>query len=312
MKNSKVLITGGMGFIGSNIAMALYQDNEVLILDDLSSGRVENVRDLVNNNGIEFIKGSITDLALLNKAFEGVDYVFHMAAVPSVMESISDPQMTNAINLTGTMNVLLACRDNNVKKVVYASSAAVYGDTDTVPINETLPINPQSPYGAQKLASEHYLRVFYQVYGLATTTLRFFNVYGPNQDPKSQYSPVIPKFISRVMQDVPPTIFGDGNQTRDFIFVKDIVKANLLAAESPVSNGMTLNIACGNETSVNDLADIIIRMMGKELKPDYAPKRDGEINRSFADISLAKDILDFTPEYSLEKGLKATIDHFTQ
>jgi UDP-glucose 4-epimerase len=312
MKNSIVLITGGLGFIGSNLANALYEDNEVMILDDMSSGRIENVRELMDNESIELIEGSISDLELLNRVLEGVDYVFHLAAIPSVMESISSPQMTNSVNLTGTMNVLLASKDNNVKKVVYASSAAVYGDTDLVPLTESVPTRPESPYGAQKLASEHYLRVFYQVYGLATTTLRYFNVFGPNQDPNSEYSPVIPKFISLVQNNAPPTIFGDGKQTRDFIFVNDIVKANLLAAESPKSDGMTLNIACGKETSINDLAEMIIKMMGKDLQPEYASKREGEINRSYADTSLAKQLLDFSPEYSLENGLEATIEHFTK
>lgn len=310
MQNSKILITGGLGFIGSNLAKALYEENELLILDDLSSGRMENISSLDDQENVKIVRGSITDFGLLNGILEGVDYVFHLAAIPSVIESITDPQMTNSVNLTGTMNVLLASKENQVKKVVYASSAAVYGNTDSVPISEDAPTRPESPYGAQKLASEHYLRVFYQVYGLATTTLRYFNVYGPNQDPKSQYSPVIPKFISIILKNRPPTIFGDGNQTRDFVFVKDIVKANILAAQSSLSNGRTINIAGGNEISINDLAENIITMTGKDLEAVHAQKRDGEIIRSFADITLAEQILDYKPGYSLNEGLKETMKHF--
>lgn len=310
MKNAKIVITGGAGFIGSNIANALYERNEVIILDDVSSGRMQNIQTLKDNQYIEFIKGSVTDFELLRRIIKCVDYVFHLAAIPSVMKSISDPELTNSVNLNGTINVLEASKENNVKKVVYASSAAVYGNTDIVPIKENSKTQPESPYGAQKLGGEHYLRIYYEVYGLATTSLRYFNVYGPKQDPSSQYSPVIPKFISAISKDSPPTIYGNGDQTRDFIYVEDVVQANLLAAESAKSNGKTINIACGKETSINDLADSIIHLMGKEIKPIYAPERKGEIIRSFADISCAKQVLGFEPVFSMEKGLLATIEHF--
>jgi UDP-glucose 4-epimerase len=310
MKNKKIVITGGAGFIGSNLANAIYENNEVIILDDVSTGRMQNIQELATNQDIEFIKGSVADLDLLRKIFKGVDYVFHLAAIPSVIQSISDPQLTNSVNLNGTINVLMAAKENQVKKVVYASSAAVYGNTDIIPIQEKNQTMPESPYGTQKLGGEHYLRVFYEVYGLATTSLRYFNVFGPKQDPSSHYSPVIPKFITAISKDSQPTIFGDGNQTRDFIYVEDVVQANLLAAENASSNGMTINIACGKETSINDLAETVIRLMGKEILPIHAPERKGEIIRSLADISLAKQVFGFEPVFSVEKGLLATIDHF--
>jgi UDP-glucose 4-epimerase len=312
MKNSKIAITGGAGFIGSNLAKALYEDNEVVVIDDLSTGRMKNIHDLVKGEFITHKNESITNLDLLNSAFEGVDMVFHLAAIPSVQQSISEPALTNEINLKGTLNVLLASKENDVKKVVYASSAAVYGNLETVPLKEDMPKIPESPYGAQKLGGEHYLRVFYEVYGLATTSLRFFNVFGQNQDPSSQYSPVIPKFIEALAQNKPPTIYGDGNQTRDFIYVEDVVSACILASESSPSNGKVLNIAGGVETSINDLAEFLSREMAKEIEPVHTEERKGEIRRSYADISLAKEIMNFKCEFSLTSGLNRTIDHFTK
>jgi UDP-glucose 4-epimerase len=312
MKNAKIVVTGGLGFIGSNLANALYENNEVVILDDISTGRMQNIQELIDNQHVEFIKGSVTDFELLIKILKGVDYVFHLAAIPSVIQSISQPQLTNSVNLDGSVNVLVASKENQVKKVIFASSAAVYGNTEIIPIKEDNQTHPESPYGAQKLGGEHYLRVFYEVYGLATTSLRYFNVFGPNQDPGSQYSGVIPKFISAISRNSKPTIYGDGNQTRDFIYVGDVIQANLLAAEISKSNGKTVNIACGMQTSINDLAETIINLMGKKIEPVHAPQRKGEIFRSFADISFAQQILGFKPSFSLEKGLSVTIEHFTE
>ncbi len=310
MKNKRIVITGGAGFIGSNLTTALCENNEVVILDDISTGKLENIDSLVRKELVTLVKGSITDIELLKRTFEGAEYVFHLAAIPSVAKSIENPVLTTEVNLTGTLNVLIASGEKEVKKVVNTSSASVYGNITTVPLTEEMPTYPESPYGAQKLGGEHYCRVFYEVYDIPTTSLRCFNIYGPNQDPGSEYSPVIPKFIFDITKNSPPTIFGDGNQSRDFIFVEDIVRANILAAENSASDGKIINIACGNETSINDLASKIIELLGKDMEPKHAEEREGEIRRSIADISLAKKLLNFKPKFSLEEGLKITIEHF--
>jgi UDP-glucose 4-epimerase len=311
MRNKRIVITGGAGFIGSNLASAICEDNEVVILDDISTGKLKNIHDLIKSGSISLVKGDITDLELLKKNFEGAEYIFHLAAIPSVIKSVENPELTTEINLTGTMKVLIASLEKKVKKVVNISSASVYGNIKTVPLTEDMLPYPESPYGAQKLGGEHYCRVFNEIYGIATTSLRCFNIYGPNQDPGSEYSPVIPKFISDVNENVPPTIFGDGNQTRDFIFVKDVVSALILAAENNVSDGRIINIACGKETTINDLASKIIILMGKEIEPIHAKAREGEIRRSFADVTMAKKFLNFEPKFCLEEGLKVTIEHFS-
>ena len=311
MKGKKVVITGGAGFIGSNLAAALYKHNKVVVVDDLSSGRKENMA-YSKNDRISFIKADISRLESLKSIMEGVDYVFHLAAIPSVLQSISNPHLTNDVNVNGTMNVLVASKENGVKKVVFTSSAAVYGNIESVPITEDMHAAPNSPYGVQKLGAEHYCRVFYEVYGLATTSLRLFNVFGPNQDPSSQYSAVIPKFIMSLKKNTPPTIYGDGNQTRDFIFVEDVVSACILAAGNTRSNGMSINIAGGRETTVNDLASMISEKMDKSIEPVHSEAKKGEIRRSFADISLADSILGFSPKFSLDGGLDITVDHFNK
>ena len=310
MKNKRIVITGGAGFIGSNLATALCKDNEVVILDDISTGKSQNIDRLVKSELVTLVKGDITDIELLKRTFEGTEYVFHLAAIASVAESIENPDLTTEVNLTGTMNVLIASKDKGVKKVVNTSSASVYGNLSTVPLTEDMQTYPESPYGAQKLGGEQYCRVFYEVYGIPSTSLRCFNVYGPNQDPGSEYSAVIPKFISDITKNIPPTIFGDGNQTRDFIFVEDVVQANILVAENSASDGKVINIACGKETSINDLASKIIELIGKDMRPIHAEEREGDIRRSIADISLAKKLLSFKPKFTLEDGLKITIEHF--
>ncbi len=311
MKNKRIVITGGAGFIGSNLATALCEDNEVVILDDISTGKSENIDRLMKNELVTLVKGSITDFELLKRTFEGAEYVFHLAAIASVAKSVENPDLTTEVNLTGTINVLITSKDKGVKKVVNISSASVYGNLSTVPLTEDMKTYPESPYGAQKLGGEHYCRVFYEVYGIPSTSLRCFNdVYGPNQDPGSEYSAVIPKFISVITKNTPPTIFGDGNQTRDFIFVEDVVQANILAAENSTSDGKIINIACGKETSINDLASKIIKLIGKDMEPIHAEEREGDIRRSIADISLAKKLLSFKPKFSLEDGLKITIEYF--
>jgi len=308
MKDKIVIITGGAGFIGSNLARELVNENHIIIIDDLSTGDIKNIQDLIDNNEIEFINGSITDLELLKKTFKNVDYVFHEAAIPSVPRSVKDPIKSNFVNVNGALNVLIASRDNFVKKVVYASSSSVYGDTPTLPKKEDMKMYPLSPYAVSKLTAEYYSQVFTNVYNLSTISLRYFNVYGPRQDPTSEYAAVIPKFIINILNDNTPVIYGDGEQTRDFTFVEDVVIANILAAESK-QNGI-FNIAGGKRISINNLAHTIMKLSGKSLDLTYEKPRYGDIKHSLADISKAEELLNYKPKFNLEDGLKETIKWF--
>lgn len=304
----KAVVTGGAGFIGSHLAEELLKRRyKVIILDDLSTGRRENIEPIIANSDVQFIEGSVTDLPLLNKLFQNVSYVFHLAAIPSVPRSIESPLASHNVNITGTLDVLLAAKDNKVKKVIYASSSAVYGDTPTLSKREDMPPNPQSPYAVTKLAGEYYCHVFHQVYGLSTICLRYFNVYGLRQDPNSQYSAVIPRFIQRVLDNKPPVIFGDGEQTRDFTFVKDAVGATILAAESDATG--IFNIGTGERISINKLAALIINLIGNSVEPIHEELRFGDIRHSLADISKAKQF-GCNPKYDLEEGLRETIGSF--
>jgi len=308
MKGKCVVVTGGAGFIGSNLARALAQDNTVIVIDDLSTGYFKNIRDLVDTNKIKFIKGSVTDLDILQKTFRDVDYVFHQAAITSVPKSIEDPVKSNDVNVNGTLNVLVAARDNNVKKVVFASSCSVYGDTPTLPKHEDMIPRPISPYSVNKLIGEYYCSVFTKVYGLKTAALRYFNVYGPRQDPKGDYAAVIPRFINMFLKNKPPVIYGDGEQTRDLIYVNDVVNANIIAAESKETG--IFNIAGGKQVSINKLAKHIMQITGKNLQPVYKKSRLGDIIHSSADISKAKQKLGYEPKFALQKGLEETIKWF--
>jgi len=304
----RAVVTGGAGFIGSHIADELVaRGYQVAIIDDLSTGNNENIAALLKQSNVEFIEGSIVDLSLVNKLFRGVDYVFHLAAIASVPRSVKNPQASHEVNITGTLNVLLAARDTGVKKVIYASSCAVYGDTPTLPIKEEMLPKPQSPYAVTKLAGEYYCQVFHRVYGLPTVCLRYFNVYGPRQDPDSQYAAVIPRFIRRVIDDKPPIIFGDGEQTRDFTFIADVVEANILAAESEATG--VFNIGRGQSISITRLAELIIELTGINVKPVHEEPRPGDIIHSLADISRARSF-GYEPSYNLEEGLRKTIASF--
>ncbi|MFC2043978.1 SDR family oxidoreductase [Chloroflexota bacterium] len=302
---NKVIVTGGAGFIGSNLAEELVKRGYgVTVIDDLSTGRMENLGQLLSKSNLEFVKGSITDLELLTKLFRNSYYVFHQAALASVPRSIDDPLNSHRVNLTGTLNVLLAARDNGVKGVIYASSSSVYGDTPTLPKSEDMTPRPCSPYAVTKLAAEHYCQVFSSTYGLVTTCLRYFNVYGAGQDPNSQYAAVVPRFIKDVSEGRPPIIFGDGEQTRDFTFIEDTVTANILAAEANV--GGVYNIGSGGRVTINDLANSITGIIGNNLKPIHQEPRSGDIRHSLADISKAK-LFGYEPKYDLLQGIKATI-----
>jgi UDP-glucose 4-epimerase len=309
MNSKVVLVTGGAGFIGSHLAQELAERNyNVVIIDNLFTGKKENVEELVKKDNVEFNQGSVTDVPLLQSLFKGVEYVFHQAAIPSVPRSVDNPLASHEANATGTLNVLLAARDGGVKKVIYASSSSVYGDIPTLPKREDMAPNPQSPYAVTKLTGEYYCQVFQQVYGLSTVCLRYFNVYGPGQDPDSQYAAVIPKFIKRVSEGMPPIIFGDGEQTRDFTFIRDAVEANILFAESNASG--VFNIGKGSKISINELAMLVSRLMDKDLEPVHHAPRAGDIRHSLADIAKAK-ACGYNPKYTLERGLKETIIGFS-
>jgi len=305
MKNYQIIVTGGLGFIGSNLVEKLIKHNEVTIIDDQSTGKIENIQEIDQDN-LTLIKGSITDLNL-TKIFKDHDYVLHQAALPSVPRSISDPKSSNEANITGTLNVLIAAKNSGIKKVVCASSSSVYGDTPTLPKSENMPVNPLSPYAITKMTAEFYCNVFQEIYGLQTVSLRYFNVFGPKQDPNSQYAAVIPNFISAIKNNKPPVIYGDGEQSRDFSYVKHIVDANMLACESDKTG--VYNIACGRRITVNQLVEMINEIMGKNIEPVYSESRPGDIKHSLADISKAK-AFGYEPKSDFIKELKETIKWF--
>jgi len=300
--SEKFVITGGAGFIGSHLAKRLSKSNDVLVIDDLSTGKMENLGRL----DVRFLKGSLTDLPLLKKAFAGASCVFHQAAIASVKKSVEDPLRTNAVGTDGTLNVLIAARDAGVPRVVQASSAAVYGSSPELPKKEDMLPDPMSPYAVSKLAAEHYARVFQQLYGLKTVSLRYFNVFGPKQDPSSEYSGVISRFISALLCDEQPVIYGDGEQTRDFVYVNDVVSANILAGRAAPG---VYNIACARSISLNTLAKVMGKILAKEVRPRYESARAGDIKHSLADISRAKE-MGYFPKYDLEEALIETIQWF--
>lgn len=305
MKDKKIIVTGGLGFIGSNLVEHLTKDNEVIIIDDLSSGKLENIEQFKDWN-LKLIRGSITDLDL-KTIFEDIDYVFHEAALISVPESVSNPLIYNEVNVKGTLQVLIAAKDNDVKKVVIASSAAVYGDNTSLPLDENEPIKPQSPYAVNKATGEMYCQVFTENYGLPTVALRYFNVFGPRQDPNSAYAAVIPNFINTILKGEKPVIYGDGEQSRDFIPVKQVVKANIQACQSS-QNGV-FNVALGKSTTINQLLDTIKEVMGTDVDPIYLKSRAGDIKHSLANISQAKTF-GFNPSPDYKDDLAETVEWF--
>jgi UDP-glucose 4-epimerase len=280
----------------------------VLVLDDMSTGTVENLASF--RDRIELHEGSILDLGLLLEVTKDVDYVFHEAALPSVERSVKDPTTTNLVNVRGTLNVLDASKDNNVEKLVNASSSSVYGASQTLPKRENMPAEPISPYGVSKLAAEHYCRIYHEIFDLRTTSLRYFNVYGPRQDPTSQYAAVVPRFITKTMGGKKLVVYDDGNQVRDFTFVVDTVEANILAAESTASDGEIINVACGTATKVNDVAKMVFELVGEDTGIEQAPPRPGEIRDSWADISKAQKLMGFDSDYTMKKGLEITVGSF--
>jgi len=305
----KALVTGGAGFIGSHLSEELSKRGyQLVILDNLSTGKRENIAPIIDNKNVEFIKGSITDLPLLQKACKDTDYVFHLAAIASVPRSVENPQESHEVNVTGTLNVLIAARDNKVKKVVNTSSCAIYGDAPGLPKKEDMPVNPLSPYAVTKLAGEEYCQIFQKVYHLPTVSLRYFNIFGPRQNPDSEYSAAIPKFIKLKLQGKTIEVYGDGKATRDYVYVSDAVTAFILAAESDASG--IYNIGAGKSTTVNELVELISRLTGNNTPPVYGPPRPGDIVHSLGDASKARTF-GYSPSYSLEEGLKETIRYMT-
>jgi nucleoside-diphosphate-sugar epimerase len=305
----KYLVTGGAGFIGSNLVEELVRRGEsIRVLDNYSSGKKENLVDFAEQ--IELIEGDIRNYNIVRDAVSDIDVILHQAALPSVPRSINDPITTNEVNVSGTLNVLNAAKDAKVKRVVFASSSSVYGDAPELPKHEGMIPNPLSPYAVSKLAGEKYCNVFSSVYGLETVALRYFNVFGPKQDPTSQYSAVIPKFINSLLNNKRPIIYGDGEQSRDFTFVANVVNANILASTKENLSGIVMNSACHGRITLNELVAIINEILGKNISPIYQDERTGDIKHSFASIELAKAKLDYMPIVPFKEGLNYTIEYY--
>lgn len=307
----KFLVTGGAGFIGSNICNRLVSDGcFVRVVDNLLTGKKTNLAGILDK--IEFIKADMGDENVARTAMKDIDMVLHQGALPSVPRSVDDPAATHRHCVDATFTLLLAARDAKVKRFVYASSSSAYGDTPTLPKVETMLPSPLSPYAAAKLAGEYYCSVFYNVFGLQTISLRYFNVFGPHQDPTSQYAAAIPAFVTSILKDKPPTIYGDGEQSRDFTYVDNVVEANLLAARARKTAGEVINIACGKAITVNEIIEMINEILGKNIKPIYAAPRPGDVKHSLADITLAKKLIKFKPKVSFRQGLEKAIDWYRE
>ena len=305
------LITGVAGFIGSSIARALLErGDQVRGVDNFSTGNNGNIAEI--RDRIEFIEADILNLDAMQKACKGVDCVFHEAAIPSVPKSVKDPLGSNQANVDGTVHVLIAARDANVKRVVYAASSSAYGDTPTLPKHEAMAPNPISPYAVAKLASEYYMVSFFRCYGLETVSLRYFNIFGPRQDPTSPYSGVLAKFTTQMLRGEQPTINGDGTQSRDFTYIDNAVEANLLAAKAPAASaaGKVFNVATGTRVDLNETYRVLQKLTGYKGEPGYGPEREGDVKHSLADISRAQEALGYTPKIGFEEGLRRTVEWY--
>lgn len=305
----RYLVTGGAGFIGSNTVDELVRrGHSVVVLDDLSSGKEDNLAEV--RNKITFIKGSISDIEIIRRAIFEADYVIHLAARTSVPFSMKDPIETNRVNIDGTLNVLVAARDAKVKRIVFAASSSAYGETPTLPKVESMEPRPISPYGVSKFVGELYLQTFGRCYGLENVCLRYFNIFGPRQDPTSQYSGVMAKFCSAFLEETEPVIYGDGTQSRDFTYVDNAVQANLLACEAPAASGRVFNIGTGDRINLNQVVEALGKISGRPLKARHDPPRDGDIRDSQADISRARAVLGYEPTVALEEGLQRTFEWY--
>ena len=305
------LVTGGAGFIGSNmVRFLLAKGHEVRVLDNFETGKKENLAELTDQ--IELITGDIRDTAIVQNAVAGAEVVYHLAALGSVPRSVEDPATSHDVNVNGTFNMLQAARANQVKRFVFASSSSIYGQSDVLPQHEGLPLQPISPYGATKAIGEIYCRAFYQTYGLQTISLRYYNVFGPRQDPTSQYAAAVPLFVSALMHDKPPRIFDDGEQSRGFTYIDNVLQANWLAATAPEVHGEAVNISTTNAVTVNTVVKTITKLLAKDIKPTYTPPRPGDIKHSLADVSRAKELIGYEPKITFEQGIEMAIDWYRQ
>ena len=306
---ANILVTGGAGFIGSHISTRLIElGHSVRILDNFSTGKWENLTHL--DGKIDVLEGDLTLPEDCAKACADIDFVFHEGAIPSVPKSVEFPQASHDANINGTYNILTAAKDAGCRRLIYAASSSAYGDTVESPKHEGIRPVPLSPYAVQKLTGEIYCKAFTNCYGLDTLSIRYFNVFGPRQDPKSQYAAAIPAFVTSILTDQPPTVYGDGEQTRDFSYVDNVVHANVLAMEADKTNGVTINVACGDKVSVNQVIARINELLGKNIQPQYVPSRPGDVKHSLADIRLAKEVIGYEPQIMFDEGLRLAIDYY--
>ena len=305
----KFLVTGGAGFIGSNICRRLVSEGcFVRVIDNLITGKMSNLEGIIDK--IEFIEADMGDDEVACKALKDIDVVLHQGAVPSVPRSVDDPATTHKHCVDATFTLLLASRDAGIKRFVYAASSSAYGDSQTLPKVETMVNNPLSPYAVGKLVGEYYCRVFYSVFGLETISLRYFNVFGPYQDPASQYAAAIPAFVTSILKDKPPTVYGDGLQSRDFAYIDNVVEANLLAARTKQTHGEVVNIACGKRITINEIIALINENLGKNIVAEYVAERPGDVKHSLADISLAEKVIGYRPVVHFRRGLEQAIEWY--
>lgn len=310
--DKKILVTGGAGFIGSNIVKTLLEKGaKVSVLDNFSTGRRENTAPFKEKSNFELMEGDLRSYTTVREAVRGKDFIFHQAALPSVQRSIDDPVTTNNVNILGTLNVLEATKEFGAKRIIYASSSSIYGNSKVLPKKEDLPAQPLSPYALSKYVAERYCQLYYKIYGLETVSLRYFNVFGPNQDPNSQYSAAVPKFISSMKKGESPTIYGDGLQSRDFTWVDNVVEANILAcqAERTKAAGQVFNIASGKAYNLLQLVDILNKLLGRQIKPNFSRARAGDVKHSLASIEKAKTNLGYEPKVDFLKGLEKLINY---
>ena len=309
--STRFLLTGGAGFIGSHIVKRLVGEGAVVrVVDNLSTGQVARLENL--RCSIEYVEADLADNLVSDEVVKDVDYVLHQAAVPSVQRSVCDPIGTNRANVTATLNLLESCRKAKVRRFVYAASSSAYGDTEVLPKSEEMPPNPLSPYALQKLVGEHYCKLYYSLYGLETVCLRYFNVFGPGQDPHSEYSAVIPKFISKLLINEPITVYGDGEQSRDFTYVENVVDANLLALQATKACGKVLNVGCGERITLNTLIQLLEEIVGVKAKVSYSASKPGDVRHSLADINLARRLLEYEPKVMVKEGLRRTVEAFVK
>jgi nucleoside-diphosphate-sugar epimerase len=311
MMRVRYLVTGGAGFIGSHIVRRLVGEGELVrVVDNLSTGqsiRLNTVRD-----SIEFVEGDLADDRVSDEVVRDVDYVLHQAAVPSVQRSLYDPIGTNRANVTATLNLLESCRKARVRRLVYAASSSAYGDTEVLPKTEEMTTNPLSPYALQKLVGERYCKLYYDLYGLETVSLRYFNVFGPDQDPHSEYSAVIPKFITKLLAKQPITVYGDGEQSRDFTYVQNVVEANMLAVRAMEAPGSVCNIGCGERITLNHLIRLLEEITGIKAQTNFTAPKAGDVRHSLADITQAQRLLGYEPKVMVKEGLRRTVQAFTK